>query len=53
MKITLEDPLNRPLAYMIKAKISEFLQKQDVVTGFHCDIPLLSKKEDKPLFQED
>ena len=43
MKIRLQDDLERPLAYLIKAKISEFLQKQDEVKGFHCDIPLKSE----------
>ncbi len=40
MTIKLQNSLERPIAYMIKAKISEFLQKQDEVKGFHCDIPL-------------
>ena len=46
MKIRLQDALERPIAYMIKAKISEFLQKQDEVKGFHCDIPLRNKEEE-------
>ena len=45
MTIKLQDILERPLTYIIKAKISKFLQNYKEVKGFHCDIPLKIEEE--------